>query len=239
MGAGIVASLSLPAFAAEGIATEAGPDGPAQTAYAPDRGPGPVVMVLSGQTGPVPYRSYAAELAGIGYYAVLLIGKDILNPDKTGEANLKKAIDRALLSPHALPGKAAVIGFSLGGGGALYNATPLAERVSMVVAYYPYTKTWASNMDWFAKRFKVPVLVLPAALDRYQACCVIESMRAMEAAAQRAGARFEMVEYPLANHGFNLQTGAQGEPAGAYRQEDDRDAWRRTVEMLGKYQPLK
>lgn len=44
--------------------------------------------------------------------------------------------------------------------------------------------------------------------------------------------------YPEANHGFNLQTGAKGEPAGAYRHDDDRDAWRRTVEMLKLYQPL-
>jgi dienelactone hydrolase len=37
---------------------------------------------------------------------------------------LKKAIARAQRLPHAIPDKAAVIGFSLGGG-ALYNATPL------------------------------------------------------------------------------------------------------------------
>jgi dienelactone hydrolase len=152
---------------------------------------------------------------------------------------LKKAIDRAQRSPHAVPGKTAVIGFSLGGGGALYNATPLSDLVSVVVAYYPYTKTWANKMGWFVKRFQVPVLVLAAQRDRYKDCCVIESMQAMEAAAKLNGKQFELVVYPDADHGFNLQTGAKGEPTGAYRRDDDRDAWRRTVEMLKLHHPLR
>ena len=220
------------------MATEAGPAGPAQIAYASPKGPGPVVIVISGQSGPNSYKSYASRLADLGYYAVLLTGKDTLNPERSGEANLKAAIEGALQSPDALKGKAAVIGFSLGGGGALYNAAPQSDIVSMVVAYYPYTRTWAQNMDSLVKRFKVPVLVLPAALDRYRDCCVIESMQAMQAAAGRLGVQFEMVVYPQANHGFNLVTGARGEPGGAYRADDDADAWRRTLQMLQRYQPL-
>jgi dienelactone hydrolase len=230
--------IAAPASAAAGVSTETGPEGPAQTAYAPDTGRGPVIIVISGRSGPNSYQSYAAKLAKLGYYTVLLTGKEILNPALTGESNLKKAIARAQRSPHAIPGKAAVIGFSLGGGGALYNATPLSDLVSVVVAYYPYTKTWANKMGWFGKRFQVPVLVLAAQRDRYMECCVVESMRAMEAAAKQNGKQFELVVYPQANHGFNLQTGAQGEPAGAYRRDDDRDAWQRTVEMLKRYQPL-
>lgn len=235
----LLAVIALPAFALEGIFTEAGPDGPAQTAYAPVSGVGPVVIVISGQTGPNSYQKFASELAGVGYYSVLLTGKDILNPERTGEANLKKAIARAQGSPNAVKGKVAVIGFSLGGGGALYNATPLADLVSMVVAYYPYTKTWADKMPWFVKRFQVPVLVMPGGKDRHLDCCVIDSMRAMEAAAKQTGAKFELVEYPEANHGFNLEKGAQGEPGGAYRSADASDAWRRTVDMLKQYQPLR
>jgi len=234
----IIAALVAPATAADGVSTEAGPEGPTQTAYAPDTGPGPVVILISGQSGPNSYQSYAAELAKLGYYTVLLTGKEILNPELTGEANLKKAIDRAQHSPHAVKGRTAVIGFSLGGGGALYNATPLSELVSMVVAYYPYTKTWANKMGWFVKRFQVPVLVLAAQLDRYKDCCVVESMQAMEVAAKQNGKQFELVVYPEANHGFNLKTGAKGEPAGAYRLEDDRNAWYRTIEMLRRYHPV-
>jgi dienelactone hydrolase len=236
----MIASAAPFAFAAEGISTEAGPDGPAQTAYAPANGkPGPVIVVISGHTGPTSYQSYAAELSELGYYAVLVDGKDILNPERTGPANLRKAIDRAQHAPNAIPGKVAVIGFSQGGGGALYNAANMSDVVSMTVAYYPFTQTWAKNINLLVKRFQVPVLVMAGQRDRYNNCCVIESMQAMEAAAKASNAKFELVVYPEANHGFNLKTGAKGEPVGAYRPDDDRDAWRRTVEMLKRYQPLK
>jgi dienelactone hydrolase len=230
--------IAVSVSAADRVSTDAGPEGPAQTAYAPPDKPGPVIIVISGASGPNSYQSYATELAKLGYYTVLLTGKDILTADLTGDANLKKAIDRAQRSPQAVPGKTAVIGFSLGGGGALYSAAPLSDLVSVVVVYYPYTKPWLKNMGWFVKRFQVPVLVMAAKLDRYQDCCVVESMQAMEAAAKQNGKPFELVVYPEANHGFNLQTGAKGEPAGTYRRDDDRDAWRRTVEMLKKYHPL-
>lgn len=235
----IFAAIAAPTSAADGVSTEAGPEGPAQIAFAPNSGPGPVIIVISGQSGPYSYKSYAAELAKLGYYTVLLTGKDILNPELTGETNLKKAIDRAQRSPNAVKGRTAVIGFSLGGGGALYNATQLPDLVSMVVVYYPYTKTWANKMGWFTKRFQVPVLVLAAQRDRYKECCVIESMQDMETAAKQNGKQFELVVYPEANHGFNLQTGAKGEPVSAYRPDDDRNAWHRTIEMLKQFHPLK
>jgi dienelactone hydrolase len=224
---------------AEGITSQAGPEGPAQTAYAPASGkPGPVVIAISGHTGPTSYQAYAAELAQLGYYAVLVDGKDILNPERTGPALLSKAISRARHSPNAIPGKVAVIGFSQGGGGALYNAAFMPDMVSMVVAYYPYTRTWVKNIDALVKRFRVPVLVLAGGIDRYNDCCVVESMHAMEAAAKTSKAKFELVVYPEANHGFNLESGASGEPMRAYRPDDARDAWGRTVEMLKQYQPV-
>lgn len=235
---GTFAFIIASASAADGVSSEAGPEGIAQTAYAPANVPGPVIIVISGQSGPLSYQTYAAELARLGYYSVLVAGKDILNPALTGPANLRNAIDRAQRSPSAVKGKVAVIGFSLGGGGALYNATSMPDFVSVVIAYYPYTRTWTNNIDSLVKRFQVPVLVLAAQRDRYQDCCVIETARAMEVAAKARGARFELVVYPEATHGFNLKTGARGEPAGAYRGDDDRDAWRRTVEMLKLYHPL-
>jgi hypothetical protein len=233
------AVITVSVSAADGVSTEAGPEGPAQTVYAPANGPGPIIMVLSGTAGPGSYQSYAAELAKLGYYTVLLDGNDILNPAHTGEADLRKAINRAQSSPSAVKGKAAVIGFSKGGGGALYNGAVQPDLVSMVAAYYPMTSTWSKNIDSLVKRFKVPVLMMPGGLDRYKSCCLVETARAIETAAKASGAKFELVVYPHANHGFNLQTGASGEPMGAYRRDDDRDAWRRTVEMLKQYQPLK
>lgn len=231
--------FSVPSFAAGGVSSEASSEGIAQTAYSPDNNrPGPVVIVISGQMGPDSYHFYAAELARLGYHSVLIAGKDILNSEQTGFANLTKTIERALRSPNAVKGKVAVVGFSLGGGGALYHAANMPNLVSMVVAYYPATKTWANKIDSLVNHFQVPVLVLAAQRDRYKECCVIETAQAMEGAAKAKGLRFDLVVYPEANHGFNLPIGAKGEPMGAYREDDARDAWRRTVNMLKLYHPL-
>lgn len=195
---------------------------------------GPVVLVLSGASGPEFYRDYAAKLATLGYYSVLLDGRDILTREKDGLGNLQKAISEAQASKHAIPGKVAVIGFSQGGGGALLHAATLSEQVSMVVAYYPAV-SWSSSMAWFAGRFEVPILVLAGERDRWNSCCLIESMRGLESAAVARKARFELVIYPQAEHGFNLSSGAF---PGSYRAEDADDAWRRTTAMLIKFQPL-
>lgn len=236
-GVAVLAGLAIfatasPLWAAE-VFTAASAEGPAQTVFAPAKGPGPAIIVLSGQTGPENYKSYATELAALGYYAVLLDGKDILNKEQTGGDNLRKAMSRAQDAPQVVKGKMAVIGFSLGGGAALAYATSLNQQVSMVLVHYPFTNfASAQNADSFVKRFRVPVLILAGERDHYNNCCLIESMRAIEAAAKKSGAKFELVVYPQADHGFNLTAGK------TYRQADDRDAWRRATAMLTQYHPL-
>jgi S-formylglutathione hydrolase FrmB len=215
---------------ADGVYSYAGPDGPAQTAYAPAKGAGPIVIVLSGASGQNAYQTFAGDVSRLGYYTVLLDGKDILTRQQDGMANLKKAIDRAQRSPQAVPGKAAVVGLSQGGGGALVHAASLSDQVSMVVAYYPAI-SFLPNPGVLVERFRVPVLVLAGGEDRYNNCCLIGSMRAMEAAAKQSAARFELVVYPEAQHSFNMYGPTQ-------RRDDERDAWRRVQEMLRLHQPL-
>ncbi|HWQ09370.1 MAG TPA: dienelactone hydrolase family protein, partial [Holophaga sp.] len=177
-----VAGLFPSHACAKGVFTAAGPDGPAQTVYAPAGGKaGPAVLVMSGSHGPDNDQSYAEDVCKLGYSTVLLDGNDMLNAEHTGVANLAKALERAQHAPEAAPGKAVVIGFSLGGGAALNNAAGLPDRVSMVVAYYPFTKTWAKNAGGLVKRFQVPVLMLVGALDHQDNdCCVVETARAIE-----------------------------------------------------------
>jgi dienelactone hydrolase len=204
--------------------TAAGPDGPAQTAFPPAKGPAPVVLLLSGASGPNNYLSSAEEIAQAGYYAVLLDGNDILTRQQDGFANLQKAIGRALRSPHALPGNVAVIGYSRGGGGALAHAAVMAEQVATIVAYYPST-SFVPNAGSLARRFKVPVLVLAGERDDYNNCCLIGSMRDMEAAAKQINAQFQLVVYPTGKHGFNLN-------GPNYQRGYEQDALQRTLQAL-------
>jgi dienelactone hydrolase len=204
-----------------------------ETAYDPPSGQGPIVILLSGASGPDNYRSYAAEVARLGYYAVLLDGNDF-HPKygKSAANDLRRVIERAQSSAKALPGKAAVIGFSRGGGGALTYAARMPDLVSAVVTYYPSTRE-VSDMRGFTAQFQVPILILAGEKDTYRNCCLIESMRAMEAAAKGGGTPFELVVYPKAHHGFNLGTSHN------YRAGDAADAWQRTTRMLSQYQPLR
>ena len=76
--------------------------------------------------------------------------------------------------------------------------------MSAVVAYYPAT-SWSKNIGGLAARIRVPVLLLAAERDRYNNCCLIESMRELETAAKARQAPFELVVYPSADHGFKLR----------------------------------
>jgi dienelactone hydrolase len=211
-----------------------GLEGPAQTEYTPAKGSGPIVIVISGQSGPSNpnYSSYASKLASLGYYTILLDGKDILTLDKTtGADSLRAAMRRAQHSPHAASGKAAIIGFSLGGGAALFHAASMPSLVSAVVTYYPFT-SFTDGATSLVQNFRVPVLIMAGGRDDYKRCCLAESARAMETMAKQRGAQFELVVYPEAEHNFNHPDSRN------YRRDDDLDAWQRTVDMLSRYQPL-
>ena len=194
--------------------------------YAPEKTPARVVIVISGASGPGNYQGVAQDVAKLGYYAVLVDGNAILNRS-VGASNLAGTIERAQGSPKAAPGKVAVLGFSMGGGGALSFAAPLGDKVATVVAYYPTTSFIGNGMENFVKRFQVPVLVLTGGQDRYRNCCLVESMRAMDTAAKARATPFELVVYPDGDHGFNLS-------GPTYRRDYDTDAWKRTTEALRK-----
>jgi dienelactone hydrolase len=233
--------------AAMAASEKAGQGGPKQEAYDPPSGQGPLVILISGSSGfSQDYRNYATEVARLGYYAVLLDGNDFrTTADWDDEATLRRAdeqtqgilrhtIEQAQGSPKALPGKVAVIGFSMGGGGALAYAAGMPDIVSAVVTYYPMTFD-VSDMRSFTAHFQVPILVLAGETDNYMDCCLIESMREMEAAAKESGKSFKLVVYPNAYHGFIRKNWAAGVH---YRAQDTTDAWQRITGMLRQYQPL-
>jgi dienelactone hydrolase len=240
---GLLFALLLlpPSVHAQGVSSDAGPDGPAQTVFAPASGRGRVVMVLSGHHGPNAYQFFAAKIAKLGYYAVLLDGNDILAADRQGGRRLLKAIERAQHARQALPGRVAVIGFSQGGGGALTYATHMPDRVAIVIAYYPATsfiEKMSGNIKAYIEAMEVPVVAFAGVKDTYHDCCLIETARTMATDAKALGHRFELIEYPDAEHGFN-------ESIGGYRRTFDvgaafngpaaGDAWQRTQATLKTY----
>jgi dienelactone hydrolase len=222
----VASSCAVSPAGTSGLYTAASQEGPSQTVYLPATGNGPIIMVLSGATGPRLYDPFAAALAKDGYYVVLLDGTDVRRNAK-GDEILRRAIGRAQKQPNANPGKVGVVGFSLGGGMALSRATEMPELVAVVVVYYPST-SFVSDPGDLVRRLRVPTLMLAGEQDRYNNCCLIETARAIETAAKERQSTFTLVSDPSAGHGFNLAV-------PAYRAQDDLDAWKRTVEMLRQY----
>jgi hypothetical protein len=140
----------------------------------PPSGKGRAVIVISGIDCTSPYRDYAEKIAKLGYYAVLINGKNILSEDGQGGERLQKTIAKAQGSPGALPGKIAVIGFSLGGGGALDYAERQPGEVAVVIAYYPFTGFIAKTTDMksFVGNFQVPLVAFAGGKDAYNNCCL-------------------------------------------------------------------
>ena len=223
--------LTAISFCLVTCAAHAQEDGPIQIIFNPAKPKAPIVVMLSGQTGPPNYEFYAKKIAALGYYTVLIDGKDILNSQGTGAQNLQKTIARTQTAEQAIPGKVAIISFSQGGGGSLAHAITLPDQISMIAAHYPATN-WIKDARAYGRRVRVPLLIMSGELDRYNNnCCGIESMRDLEAGAKAASAPVELVSYANADHGFNLM-GKQ------FRSDDAADAWKRVVDMLTKYQPL-
>lgn len=203
---------------------------PAQKEYEPPNGKGRVVVVVSGQTGPGNYADFARDIAEQGYLAVLVDGNDFWGLGGDRETLLHGVITRAQQLPHALPGKVAVVGFSLGGASSLGYATRWPDLVSAVVTYYPLTRHIVDPGN-FVSRIRVPTLVLAGGYDVYRNCCPIEKARELERAAKANGGEgtLELVEYPYAGHGFVIKT------TRAWRAVDAADAFRLTLAHLRRY----
>jgi pimeloyl-ACP methyl ester carboxylesterase len=205
---------------------------PGQKEFDPPNGKGRVVVVISGQSGPGSYAYYAKDLAGQGYYTILVDGNDFWKKgfwnSGAGWNLLKAVVTRAQQSPHALPGKAAVIGFSLGGASSLAYATRMPESVSAVVAYYPATY-FITDPGAFVSKMNVPTLMFAGVLDTYKNCCLIEKARSLASAANARKVALRIVEYPDAAHGWVIKYSKE------WRGNDAADAFRRTLEYLGQH----
>jgi carboxymethylenebutenolidase len=219
-----VMKLMAAAGAREAATTALG----SETDIAPPSGKGRVVIVLSGIDGPGPVQDYANKVAQLGYFTVLLDGNAILSEDRQGGTRLAQVIAKAQASPNALPGKVAVIGFAVGGGGALAYAEAQPNTVASVIAYDPVTAFIAKvgGMKAFVGNFQVPLLAFAAAQDKFKDCCLLATIQDMQTTAKALNKPMELIVYPNADHNFSFSGGP------TYRQDDADDAWKHTTDAL-------
>lgn len=192
-------------------------------------GPAPAVILISGVSGAALYQDYGKAVSELGYTAVLVGGKDISNQQGASAENFKKVLAALRTDSRVKPGKVSVIGFSLGGGGALLHAASQPDAVASVAAYYPAV-TRLPSIKETAGKVAVPTLIPAGVRDRFNECCLIESIREFEAAALAARTQVSVVAYSEAEHGFNLKV-------PAHRASDAADAWARVQDLLAKTLP--
>ncbi len=197
----------------------------AQQEFPPPQGKGRVVVLSSGMSGPEHCTTLAREIAQLGYDVVLFDGNAM---EGTHGDGVKTAILQAQQMPHALPGKVALAGLSLGGGMSLYYGTQWPDLVSGAVLWYPLNN-FIHDVPGFVSRLKVPVLVFVGEKDHYRNnCCTADGDRALAAASKAAGLPFQLIVYPDADHDF-----VKG--ADNYNAKDYADTFKRAAERLKVY----
>lgn len=193
----------------------------AQIEFPPPQGKGRVVVVMSGHSGPGHYQTVAGLVAQLGYDVVLFDANSIAGNVPNG---LRTAIGQALQSPHALPGKVGLIGFSQGGGQVLHYGSQMPDLAAVVAAWYPETR-FLRDAAGFVAGVQVPVLVFAGEADTYHGCCTIDRARALAAA---GGKHIEVATYPGVEHDF-VYGGTHYDPHA------HDDAFARTAAALKQY----
>jgi dienelactone hydrolase len=196
----------------------------AQTEFPPPQGKGRVVVVASGASGMEHYETVSKDIAALGYDVVLFDGNAM---EGTRGAALKAAIPQALNMPHALPGKVALVGFSLGGGMSLAYGPNWPDQVAVVIVWYPLTSV-IKDINNMVANFKVPVLMFAGENDHEKNCCMIDKARAIGDAAKAANQPFELFTYPKAEHDF-VKGGSH------YNATAHNDAFAKTADKLKQY----
>ena len=190
----------------------------AQEILNPPQGKGHVIVFISGMAGPKHDKALAEAVADLGYVVVVYDGRTM--DEGQGQA-IRSALENARQLPNALPGKAALMGVSLGGGFALAYGVRWPDLVAVDIVWYPATG-FVLRIPTFASRIRVPVLMFAGESDNYQNCCLITTARSLASDAAVLKAPFELVTYPGAQHDF-IEGGSNFNPT-AYNNTVERAA---------------
>jgi len=170
----------------------------AQEVFNPPQSKGHPVVFISGMGGPRHDKALAQDIASLGYVVVVYDGRKM--DEGRGQA-IRAALESAQQLPNVLPGKAALVGVSLGGGFALAYGVRWPDLVAVDIVWYPATG-FLSKLPTFASRIRVPVLMFAGESDNFQDCCLITTARSLASDAAFLKAPFELVTYPGAQHDF-------------------------------------
>jgi dienelactone hydrolase len=199
----------------------------AQEEFPPPQGKGRVVLVSSGVSGVDHYKKISADIAKLGYDAVLVDGS---KEEGTHGAEVKADMAKALAMPHAIQGKVALVGFSAGGGEVMYYGTQWPDQVAVVIAWFP-ANSFIRDVPGFGNRLAVPLVVFAGGKDHYRKeCCTADKAQALADAAKSANHMMDLTVYPDAEHDFN-------EGGTHYNPKASADAFQKTSDALMKYFP--
>ena len=188
-------------------------------------------------------RNQARRLAEAGYvgFALDMYGKgkvtthpqdaqafvsEVTKDPAVLAARFNAALEQLKRDPHVDTTRIAAIGYCFGGAVALDMAragTPLAAVVTFHGALA--TKTPAQP-----GKIKARILVLAGGADPF---VPPEQIEGFKREMQAAGARFEVIVYPGAKHGFtNPNAGQYGMPQLAYDAQADRESWAAMLKLF-------
>jgi dienelactone hydrolase len=188
-------------------------------------------------------RNQARRLAEAGYvgFALDMYGKGkVTTHPKDAEAFMTEATkDPAVIAarfnaaleqlkqdPHVAPDKIAAIGYCFGGSVVLGRARAGAD-LDAVVSFHG---ALATKSPAEKGKVKARVLVLTGAADPM---VPPEQVEAFNKEMNAAGAKFQVVSYPGAKHGFtNPDADKAGMDALAYNAEADKKSWAAMLELF-------
>src|ERR1041385_5371610 len=134
-------------------------------------------------------------------------------------ARFNAALDLLKRDPHVDPARIAAIGYCFGGGVAL----GMARSGAHLAAGVSFPGSLGTKAPAEPGKVKARVLVLAGGADPF---VPPEQVEAFRKEMQAAGARFDIVTYPGAKHGFtNPDAGKYGMPQLAYDAAADRESW--------------
>jgi carboxymethylenebutenolidase len=206
----------------------------------PTSGKGPGVLVIQEWWGLIPHVKGVADMfAREGFNALapdFYHGKaaQIGEPDKAQKLMMELNVEQAAKDargaaqylashPNTSSKKIGVIGFCMGGMLALMTGTVASEVVGAVVDCYGVPPQQKPD---YAKLKGVPVLGIFGGKDEH----VMQAVPGLEGELKAAGAPFQKIVYPNADHAFLNE-----QRPDAYRPDDAKDAWPKIISFLKQH----